>query len=451
MSPTISIRLLATQPDQRLAALAGEGHERAFEALVLRYRRPLQQYCRRMQLSSARVEDVLQQAFLQAWMAFARGTEVREVRPWLYRIVHNAAVNAMRGSGESHSELTEASQARAAVASESNLERHVAMRDALAGVASLPHMQSQAIFLTAVDGQSHDEVASRLGISEGALRGLLYRARATLRTAAAALTPPQALEWAIRGGGAAGPAAERISELASAGGAAGVFGLALKGAVVAVSAGALATGAAAVDLRGHATQASAADTVASQPGGPGTASADLRSLQPGALGTDVSLQATARSRGAGRGGKGGGQGDRGRHRSGGERHGEGSSGAPGAGAVGRGSGEPEPGDVKGGGSAQASGDSASGSSGKGKGSSPSSGDDSGSSSAGSGGSGKASSGDDTNTTPTTTTTTVISGSDAISDKGGGTTGSGSSGSGSSDATTAADATDTKGGSSHSTP
>lgn len=306
MSPKISIRLLATQPDQRLAALAGEGHDRAFEALVLRYRRPLQQYCRRMRLSSARVDDVLQQAFLQAWMALGRGTEVREVRPWLYRIVHNAAVNSMRGRGESHGELTEATQTRAAVASESNLERHVAMRDALADVASLPRMQSQAIFLTAVDGQSHDEVASRLGISEGALRGLLYRARATLRTAAAALTPPQALEWAIRGGGAAGPTAERVSELATGGGAAGVFGLALKGAVVAVSAGALATGAAVVDLHGHPTQA-AADTVAAAPGGPGGRPpifarysprrlAASRFRAPGARATTVAQAAVAQDR-----------------------------------------------------------------------------------------------------------------------------------------------------------
>src|SRR5664280_2777544 len=92
MSPRISIRLLAAQSDQRLAALAGEGHERAFEALVHRYRSPLLRYCRRMQLADARAEDVLQQAFLQAWMAFARGTDVRDVRPWLYRIVHNLSL-----------------------------------------------------------------------------------------------------------------------------------------------------------------------------------------------------------------------------------------------------------------------------------------------------------------------------------------------------------------------
>jgi len=245
MSPRISISLLSAQSDQRLLALARDGHERAFEALVQRYRRPLLRYCRSMRLADARAEDVLQQAFLQVWLALARGAEVREVRPWLYRIVHNVAVNAIRAAGEPHGELTDAVQADAALARESNLERTIAVREALGEVAELPRMQRQAIFLTAVDGQTHDEVASTLGITEGALRGLLYRARATLRSAAAALTPPPLLEWAA-GGGGAGPTAERLTEVTAGGGAAGIAGVLLKGAVVAVTAGALATGASVV-------------------------------------------------------------------------------------------------------------------------------------------------------------------------------------------------------------
>ncbi|HEY2570554.1 MAG TPA: sigma-70 family RNA polymerase sigma factor [Solirubrobacteraceae bacterium] len=251
MSPRISIRLLAAQSDQRLAALAGEGHERAFEALVHRYRRPLLRYCRRLRCSDARAEDVLQQAFLQAWLAFARGADVRDVRAWLYRIVHNAAINAMRAGADGHSELTDGMQVKAALAGESELQRKMAVREALTDVAALPQMQQQAIFLTAVDGQSHDEVAGVLGISEGALRGLLYRARASLRSAAAALTPPPLLEWAARGADGAGPTAERLAELSGGGGAAGMAGLLLKGAVVAVTAGAVATGATVVNLHRH--------------------------------------------------------------------------------------------------------------------------------------------------------------------------------------------------------
>jgi RNA polymerase sigma factor (sigma-70 family) len=265
MSPRISIRLLAAQSDQRLAALAAAGNERAFETLVHRYRRPLLRYCRRMGLNDARAEDVLQQAFLRAWLAFARQSDVRDVRPWLYRIVHNAAVNAMRGPGEHHSELTEAIQTAASVTHETELQRRIAVRDALTDVAALPQMQQQAIFLTAVDGQSHEEVATVLGVSEGAVRGLLYRARATLRSAAAALTPPPLLEWAARGGGAGSPSAERLAELSAGGGAAGMTGLLAKGAVLAVTAGAIATGGAVVSSPGRHANTPAA-RAASGPG-----------------------------------------------------------------------------------------------------------------------------------------------------------------------------------------
>ncbi|TMD00310.1 MAG: RNA polymerase sigma factor [Chloroflexi bacterium] len=101
MSPRISIRLLSGQSDQRLLALARGGHERAFEALVLRYRRPLLRFCRRrMRLSHARAEDVVQQSLLKAWMALAAGTEVRDFKPWLYSIVRNTAFNAVRGQAD---------------------------------------------------------------------------------------------------------------------------------------------------------------------------------------------------------------------------------------------------------------------------------------------------------------------------------------------------------------
>ncbi len=265
MSPRISISLLAAQSDQRLVALAREGHERAFEALVHRYRRPLLRYARRMRLSEARAEDVLQQSFMQSWIALSRGASVNDVRSWLYRIVHNVAVNAMRGpAGEANGELTQAVEDRAGLASVSNLERSLAMRDALSDVAALPRMQQQAIFLTAVDGQSHDEVAGVLGISEGALRGLLYRARSTLRSAAAALTPPPVLAWAYAGAGSGGPTAERLAELSAGGGAAGMAGLLLKGAVVAVTAGAVATGANVLSVHHRGARPHAAHTQATQ-------------------------------------------------------------------------------------------------------------------------------------------------------------------------------------------
>jgi RNA polymerase sigma factor (sigma-70 family) len=245
MSPSVSIRLLLTQSDARLAQLAREGHERAFEALVQRYRRPLLAYCRRLLLPSERAEDALQQGLLQAWLALQDGTEVREPRAWLYRVVHNAAINMLRVSGYDYATLSET--LRGGDAPEQDLDRRIAVREALAGLAALPQMQREALLRTAVDGHSHEQVARALGVSEGALRGLVHRARTSLRAATTALTPSPIVSWALgpRGGGMA-PLVARVGELGAGGGSLGVGGILLKGGAVAVTAGALASGIAAV-------------------------------------------------------------------------------------------------------------------------------------------------------------------------------------------------------------
>src|SRR5919204_1036561 len=104
MTPLLSTPLLRAQSDRRLTALARDGHDRAFEQIVERYRRPLERYLRRL-LSEPLAEDVLQATFVRAWQSLRAGSEVRELRPWLYRIAHNQAVNALRAAGPAESEL----------------------------------------------------------------------------------------------------------------------------------------------------------------------------------------------------------------------------------------------------------------------------------------------------------------------------------------------------------
>lgn len=250
MSPGISTRLLATQSDERLLRLVREGHERAFEALVNRYRKPLLNYCRRLSLPEARTEDVLQQALMKTWIALRDGAEVRDIKAWLYRVVHNAAVNAARDAA--HDRERVADPTLRIEGGHADIERGLIVREALAEVAALPPLQREVIVRTAVGGYSHEQVASDLGLSDGAVRGLLYRARTTLRTATTALTPPQVLIWLAGRTDQGAGASERVGELAAGGGTVGLGGLLLKGGVAAVTAGTLITGAAVVQLQGTA-------------------------------------------------------------------------------------------------------------------------------------------------------------------------------------------------------
>jgi len=89
------VPLLRSQSDERLIDLVRAGNDAAFEAIVARYRRPLLRHCARM-LSAERAEDVIQQAFLRALRAMRADERPLDLRPWLYTIAHNAALNALR-------------------------------------------------------------------------------------------------------------------------------------------------------------------------------------------------------------------------------------------------------------------------------------------------------------------------------------------------------------------
>ncbi len=260
MTPLLSSTLLRTQSDARLLALASRGYEKAFEAIVERYRRPLYRWCRRF-LPEARAEDAVQTAFLKAWSSLREGTEVGDLKPWLYRIARNAALDNARKAGYDYVELTEA--LRLGPAPEEALERRRVMRETLTGVAGLPANQREALLRTAA-GHSRSEIARELDVSEGAVRQLVHRARAALRAAATVLTPLPFASWAAAMGTEAGaPTAQRIAELAAGAGSAGIASAAIKTGTVVVAAGVLVAGPGS-DLRDDVSKDSSAAAASAQ-------------------------------------------------------------------------------------------------------------------------------------------------------------------------------------------
>ncbi|HYZ88912.1 MAG TPA: RNA polymerase sigma factor, partial [Myxococcales bacterium] len=231
VSPSLAI--LRFQSDERLVALARSGHERPFEAIVERYRRALLRHARRI-AGDARADDVVQQALVAAWTALERGDEVRDLRAWLYRIVYNTALNSLRGQREC-SELREF--AAAGGTPQEVLEDKLFVRETLETLATLPERQREALLRTAIEGHSYAEVAQALGLSDGAVRQLIHRARATVRAAATALTPLPLANWLAASGARGEQMADRWAELVAAAGSGGAGATLAKAGAIAVLAG----------------------------------------------------------------------------------------------------------------------------------------------------------------------------------------------------------------------
>jgi RNA polymerase sigma factor (sigma-70 family) len=218
VSPRLSDLLLSSQSDERLVSLARTGHERAFAVIVERYRAELQALARRLD-SDGRSEDVVQQAFLSAFIALRSGSEVRHLRGWLYQIVRNAAVRPQAPPSIPLERAT-----ASAPALEDVVQQRALAMSALSEIARLPARQRQAMIGTALDGRPRAEIARSMGLSEGAVRQLVHRARSTLRSGVTAVTPWPLARWVA----ALGPDAPGPAELAAGAGAASSGGLALK-------------------------------------------------------------------------------------------------------------------------------------------------------------------------------------------------------------------------------
>jgi RNA polymerase sigma factor (sigma-70 family) len=326
--------LLRLQSDERLASLAARGTEPAFEALVARHRAGLVRSCARI-LPESEAEDAVQQALLSAHQALQRNGAPERFSPWLHRIAVNAALKQLRRTPEElplDEERTDGVEQPP-----QSQERRERLRETIAAVGALPARQQRALVLRELEGRSHEEIARTLGLTPGAVRQLIHRARSGVRSAVSAITPYGLLLRFAEGEGQF-----RLAELFG-GGAAGA--LAGKTVVAAVVTGSLAGGIAlAPEEKGGGAEAAAA--------GPG-ASIDSKAEAQGTSGT--ALEDSEADDDSRRGANRGSDGDENR---------SGHSGSSGSGGGGSGSSGSDDGDSSGSGSS-GSGSSGSGSSGSG--------------------------------------------------------------------------------------
>ena len=236
--------VLRAQSDERLVALARQGKEAAFEEIVRRYRPGLVAFA--AAYGPPDPEDVVQESLTRSWKALRDSDTEMHLKAWLYTIVRNRALNAKRDN-RSHEPLSEQidgmrQPAEIALTNE-ELQRTVA------AVKALPTEQREALVRSALDGHTHEQIATSIGSTPGAVRQSIFRARLAVRHGVGAVIPfPLVSALADLGAGgaaaSAGGAAAASGGTVAGGGAAGIAGggsLVAKAAIVA-TVGALATG-----------------------------------------------------------------------------------------------------------------------------------------------------------------------------------------------------------------
>lgn len=284
---------LRAQPDRRLVDLVRDGYDAAFEEIVRRYRRPLDRFA--AAIVGGRSEDVTQDAFSKALLAL-RGSEAEiELRPWLYRIVRNTALNDLRDRAPVAEELQESVPGARSTAAEAEAREEI--RDLMERLGALPEPQRAALVMRELEGLSHEEIAAALGVSGGAARQAIHRARTALREGFGLLIPMPVLR----------ALADHADDAARAGGAIAAGAGASSAGGAALGAGALKVGMATVLIAGTVGAGVAIEH--HRGGGPGPEAAEAAPLVRGSgAGNRQSATVGAEGGTSSRPGRGGGSG-----------------------------------------------------------------------------------------------------------------------------------------------
>jgi RNA polymerase sigma factor (sigma-70 family) len=164
----------SSSPDRRAELLALTGELRG----------ELHRYCARLMGSVIDGEDVVQDTLARALVALDEAEEMPQLRPWLFRIAHNRALDLLRSRSLRKAEPIEAASE---IADEANLDpmeilmRQEAVETAVSRFAELPLLQRSVVILKDVLDESLKDIADLLDLTVDAVKAHLARGRARLR------------------------------------------------------------------------------------------------------------------------------------------------------------------------------------------------------------------------------------------------------------------------------
>lgn len=176
--------------DLELMLRVGRGDAESFETLLRRHRAPLVSFFARMVRDRALAEDLAQEVFLRVYQSRKRYRPDARFATWLYRIATNLALNAIRNrkaralqcesdNAESDSQAAKVADAKPTVEQQlMRTERERIIREA---VEALPGNQCAAVILHKYQGVDYRQISKVLGVSESAVKSLLFRAYEGLR------------------------------------------------------------------------------------------------------------------------------------------------------------------------------------------------------------------------------------------------------------------------------
>jgi RNA polymerase sigma-70 factor (ECF subfamily) len=165
--------------DEALVAAVRAGSDAAFAAIVRRYEAPLTAYARQVLGGQHHdAEECVQDAFVRALRSLRGGDADIALKPWLHAIVRNRCLDQLRKPHRTTDlEPHELFLRDPGPGPVSTIARRAELEEVVGGLEALPERQRRALVMHELEDRSHSQIGRVLGVSTGASKALVCRAR----------------------------------------------------------------------------------------------------------------------------------------------------------------------------------------------------------------------------------------------------------------------------------
>ena len=168
-------------------ARAAAGDRSAFERVYREHVNRVFSLCARMSGDRTRAEELTQDVFVRAWEKLTLFRGESSFSTWLHRLTVNVVLNARKTEGRQRARIEEPGDDDDGIESlPGTIGSPLAPGDLLdleEAVTKLPPGARRGFVLHDVEGYKHEEIAEMLGVTSGATKAQLHRARLLLREA----------------------------------------------------------------------------------------------------------------------------------------------------------------------------------------------------------------------------------------------------------------------------
>jgi RNA polymerase sigma-70 factor, ECF subfamily len=168
----------------RLVRQAQQGDRVAFERLYRDNERKVFGLCFRLSSDPALAEELTQEVFVRAWRKLSSFRGDSAFSSWLYPLTVNVALSERRSRKRRDARIV-ATEDPASLERAPRTPAPEAGFDLEKAMAALPPGARAVFVLHDVEGRTHEEIASLLGLAAGTSKAQLHRARRLLREALA--------------------------------------------------------------------------------------------------------------------------------------------------------------------------------------------------------------------------------------------------------------------------